>query len=680
MKGILKSSTLFIFMLVSVLFVGHNHYVQAGVSEAVQIQLNKTYYGTVTDYYDEDYYKFTLTSPGNVTLSLKNQADAEWYAKIQDINGNIYEDLYTDNSELVSGYSETQVGLPAGTYYIRVKNEYNAYGKQYQFKTSFTSSNNYEKEFNDSITFANPINLNESYKGGIRDYYDADFYKITLPKDGNIQLTMKQESWVSWYGHIQNSNGSIYESITTDDSELVEGDAVTQVGLPKGTYYIKIANDSNSYGTPYEFKVSYTASDYYEKEFNDNLTSADSMNLNQTYNGSLEDYNDIDIFKITLPSDGNVTLSLNQLPGSEWYVHIQNSTGSIYDWFYTDSSELVSGNATAQVGLPKGTYYIKVSNSDYAYDHPYKLKASFKASPFYEKEFNDSLTSATVTKLNNTYTGRISHSDDTDVYKVTVPTSGNVSLAFKQLPGARWYGHIQNSNGGVYTYFYTNDDELVSGYSYSKVWLNKGTYYFVVKNEYDSYNKAYDFKFYMKSNPVKAANVKVNNNKGKSDSVTVNGLAKGDVVKVYNASSKGTLLASATSTGTSATLSIKQVGTKSGKIYVSVTKSGLAESDRVAVTYKGEQANALASSQVKITNNKKKNDTIYVSKLQKNDVIKVYSASSGGKLLASSTSKGSSLTISLKQLGTTAGKVYISITPSGMLESTRTAISYSAEK
>lgn len=126
----------------------------------------------------------------------------------------------------------------------------------------------------------------------------------------------------------------------------------------------------------------------------------------------------------------------------------------------------------------------------------------------------------------------------------------------------------------------------------------------------------------MKSNSVKTSSVKVINNKSKSDSVSVSGLAKGDVVKVYNASSKGTLLATKTSTGSSALLSIKQLGTKSGKVYVTVTKTGYTESNRVAVTFAGEQANALASSQVKITNNKKKNDSIYVSKLKKVMLLK----------------------------------------------------------
>ncbi|WP_455931570.1 hypothetical protein, partial [Priestia aryabhattai] len=71
--------------------------------------------------------------------------------------------------------------------------------------------------------------------------------------------------------------------------ESVEGYAVTQVGLPKGTYYIQIEDSSDAYDKPYEIKVGFTASNNYEKEFNNNLTNANTINLNQTYKGSLKD-------------------------------------------------------------------------------------------------------------------------------------------------------------------------------------------------------------------------------------------------------------------------------------------------------------------------------------------------------------------------------------------------------
>ncbi|MBS4218977.1 hypothetical protein KHA96_11685 [Bacillus sp. FJAT-49711] len=88
-----------------------------------------------------------------------------------------------------------------------------------------------------------------------------------------------------------------------------------------------------------------------------------------------------------------------------------------------------------------------------------------------------------------------------------------------------------------------------------------------------------------KTDTLKTKPVKITNNKGKSDTIAVGDLVKGDVVKVYNASSKGKFLASTTSKGKSATLTVKQLGLKSGKIYISIKRANQLESARFAVFY-----------------------------------------------------------------------------------------------
>jgi len=60
----------------------------------------------------------------------------------------------------------------------------------------------------------------------------------------------------------------------------------------------------------------------------------------------------------------------------------------------------------------------------------------------------------------------------------------------------------------------------------------------------------------------------------------------------------------------------------------------------------------------------------------KRDGVKVYNASSKGKVRATSTAvKGSSILISIKKLVSKSRKVYVSLTSSGMKESSRTAAS-----
>jgi hypothetical protein len=179
---------------------------------------------------------------------------------------------------------------------------------------------------------------------------------------------------------------------------------------------------------------------------------------------------------------------------------------------------------------------------------------------------------------------------------------------------------------------------------------------------------------------LKTSQIKIANNKGKSDTITLSGLAKGQTIKVYNASSNGKLLASKNAAGSTLTISLSQLSKQAGKAYITVTQSGRAESKRLSISYSGEPSDPLKTSKIKITNNKSKSDTVKVSGLSKGDTIKVYNASSKGKLLATKKATASSVTLSIKQIGKKSGKLYLTVTKSEMKESSRVKVSFKAEK
>jgi len=95
--------------------------------------------------------------------------------------------------------------------------------------------------------------------------------------------------------------------------------------------------------------------------------------------------------------------------------------------------------------------------------------------------------------------------------------------------------------------------------------------------------------------PVTAApavnNITVINNKGAEDTVTVNGLAAGDLIRVYATSSAKVTLGSArvASDATSASITVYQLGAKAGTIYVSVASPDKPESTRTAKPFAAEQ-------------------------------------------------------------------------------------------
>ncbi len=182
-----------------------------------------------------------------------------------------------------------------------------------------------------------------------------------------------------------------------------------------------------------------------------------------------------------------------------------------------------------------------------------------------------------------------------------------------------------------------------------------------------------------------AADITVTNNcTGVADTVVVNNVDSGDVVKVYSSSSATTPVGTATATGTSVTVSIDQLGTSAGSVYVTLTSSGNDESPRTAKTYTAEPVSAApAASTITVTNNYSlANDTVLVTGLEAGDVVKVYATSSATTPLGTATvaSGETSATVVIAQIGEAAGKAYVSVKESGKNESAKTAVSYASQK
>ncbi|AYE52426.1 hypothetical protein OEA_22610 [Priestia megaterium NCT-2] len=181
------------------------------------------------------------------------------------------------------------------------------------------------------------------------------------------------------------------------------------------------------------------------------------------------------------------------------------------------------------------------------------------------------------------------------------------------------------------------------------------------------------------SSAVVAKNVTVVNNRGKDDVITVKGLSKNDIAKVYD--SKGKLLAtSKPAAKDSVVMYVKQLGTAKGTVLVSRTSINKLESSKTSVNYAAEPSvsTKLVSSQVKVVNNRNKNDIVTVNKLAKGEKVKVYN--SKGQLLATSDGAAKdTVIVSIKQLGSSKGTVLVSRISPSKLESDKISVNYNAE-
>ena len=186
------------------------------------------------------------------------------------------------------------------------------------------------------------------------------------------------------------------------------------------------------------------------------------------------------------------------------------------------------------------------------------------------------------------------------------------------------------------------------------------------------------------SSTLDPSNIVVTNNSGKADTVQVEGLSDNEVVNVYDAASGGNLLGTATVAqyGTDATITIPQLGITSGNIYVSLTAINKLEGARVTKPYSAEATSTtVVDTNVIVTNNASVADTVEVNDFVAGDIVNIYDAAIGGNLLGTGTvaASGSTVTISIDQVGATAGTIYVSVTNAGKLASIRTPVTYLAE-
>lgn len=179
-------------------------------------------------------------------------------------------------------------------------------------KVSFKAGDNYEKEWNNDLRTATKVDPTSKTKGILKDEYEYDYFKVKLTKPGNLNLSMSNAG-VSKNVTLLDSNSNGYASFTTYNSYL--GKSSVNIGLPKGTFYIKVRqssyNSSYDENNPYQLNLKYTQSNFYEKESNDGIRSANLISLNKTYSASFQDTYDKDYFKFKVSKKGTYKISLS---------------------------------------------------------------------------------------------------------------------------------------------------------------------------------------------------------------------------------------------------------------------------------------------------------------------------------------------------------------------------------
>ncbi len=171
---------------------------------------------------------------------------------------------------------------------------------------------------------------------------------------------------------------------------------------------------------------------------------------------------------------------------------------------------------------------------------------------------------------------------------------------------------------------------------------------------------------------------------GTEDSVTVSELKANDIVRIYKASGGTTMLCAPIPVNDpgSVTIPISQLGSKPGKIYVTITQLKKTESVRVGVAFDSEPVTAVpAVNDVVIENNYAAEDIVTVKNLTSGQIVTIYTSATGTTILDTATAVDSEkiFTLDVGALAAVGGKLYITVKDEVKLESLRTAQVYTSE-
>jgi len=425
------------------------------ISTADPISVNTYVSGSVEAKSDQDFFKFTLTGDGVVNLdfthSYINSTTKYWNISI--LNSKLEEFVSCDVSGKEDDFSSPYVGLPAGTYYARVRCYF--YGgatakydtTPYSLTVKFAASSLWEKEFNEDVATATPIQVNTEYKGALADISDQDIYKFTLTREGVTDLVFCHDYVNSttnyWNVTVMDEREEVYASYNVTGKEDVF--YFPSIGFPAGTYYVRIrcyfyGGATAKYDTiPYSFKVNFESSADWEKEFNEDLSTANPINVNHGYIGALMTDDDQDLYKFTLSAAGKVILSFgHEYINSDtnyWNVVIMDSRDEIFAEYNVNGK--TDALSFPSVGLPAGTYYVRVRCYYYGgatEKHnaaQYTLNVNFEAFENWEKEWNSDISTATPINMYKLYNGVIVNSSDVDYYKFENVSANTIIFTFE---------------------------------------------------------------------------------------------------------------------------------------------------------------------------------------------------------------------------------------------------------
>ncbi|HMQ86291.1 MAG TPA: T9SS type A sorting domain-containing protein [Flavilitoribacter sp.] len=410
---------------------------------------------------DNDFFKFTITQPGVVIISVTN------------VPANIDMDYEFFNEQGISVYS-TNFGdgqnfvidgllCNPGTYAFRLgDNEGNP--AQYTVRVEFDISDVYE--CNNSLPAATLIPLATNICASIYDENDNDFYQFIINQPGVVKITVSNvPANIDMDFEFFNEQGISVGSLFYGDGENFVVDALL---CNPGIYRFRLADNE---GNPAQYcvRVDFDISDNYE--CNNSLATAAHIPLATTICASIYDENDNDYYEFDITQPGVVKISVFNVPANidmdyEFFNELGISVGSI---FFGDGENFIVYGLLCN----PGTYAFRLADNE-GNPAQYCVRVDFDTTDLYE--CNNSLSTAQPVQLATNICASINPENDNDYYKFEITQPGVVKITVFNVPANidmdyEFFNELGLSTGSLF--YGDGENFIVTG-----LLCNPGTYAF----------------------------------------------------------------------------------------------------------------------------------------------------------------------------------------------------------
>lgn len=248
---------------------------------------------------------------------------------------------------------------------------------------------------NDTISTAADIILDTTYAGNSDAWNDEDWYHFVIPATAkesyfNIVVGPEDDNSITVEGGWE---FSVYMKGEADSLYEMDGikNKTTSANLPfgPGEYYLKIKPDTYSYSTEnYNFSVKFTNNAHWETERNDDWTSANRINVNETYHGNLFRRLDEDCYTFVISKPGEVIITfganasedITKISSAGWKLSLykENEARSC-----VELGTVIATTSSEKCNLGAGTYRIRISGGGFGPYNPgtetYDFSVGYKA-------------------------------------------------------------------------------------------------------------------------------------------------------------------------------------------------------------------------------------------------------------------------------------------------------------